>query len=159
MSPEICTLGHDALLVRFAREASEAATACVQVMLRLIEEADLPHISEIAPALASVMVRFKGGTDVRSLLYQYLSDLIGQNGLVNCQCTSGQTALDHSRMFLTVTPPHIWPRLRRLPVNPRQRSYTIWKTRMCAFWPWALPPGNPISDYCRRNGICRAHRH
>ena len=61
MTPEICTLGHDALLVRFAREASEAATACVQVMLRLIEEADLPHVTEIAPALASVMLRFQGG--------------------------------------------------------------------------------------------------
>lgn len=61
MSPEICILGHDALLVRFAREASEAATACVQVMLRLIDEADLPHVTEIAPALASVMVRFQGG--------------------------------------------------------------------------------------------------
>jgi len=78
MTPEICTLGHDALLVRFAREASEAATACVQVMLRLIDEADLPHVTEIAPALASVMMRFKGGTDVRSLLYQYLTDLIGK---------------------------------------------------------------------------------
>ncbi|MGB1443778.1 MAG: carboxyltransferase domain-containing protein, partial [Paracoccaceae bacterium] len=76
MSPEICTLGHDALLVRFAREASEAATACVQVMLQLIEEAELPHVSEIAPALASVMVRFQGGTDVRSLLYQHLTNLI-----------------------------------------------------------------------------------
>ncbi|NCV12236.1 MAG: carboxyltransferase domain-containing protein [Rhodobacteraceae bacterium] len=78
MTPEICTLGHDALLVRFASEASEAATACVQVMLRLIDEADLPNVTEIAPALASVMVRFKGGTDVRSLLYQYLTDLIGK---------------------------------------------------------------------------------
>ena len=78
MSPEIYTLGHDALLIRFAREASEAATACVQVMLRLIEEAGLPHITEIAPALASVMVRFQGGTDVRSLLYQHLTDLIGK---------------------------------------------------------------------------------
>ena len=76
MTPEICTLSHDALLVRFAREASEAATACVQVMLRLIDEADLPHVTEIAPALASVMVRFQGGTDVRSLLHQHLSDLI-----------------------------------------------------------------------------------
>ena len=78
MTPEICTLGHDALLVRFAREASETATARVQVMLRLIDEADLPHVTEIAPALASVMVRFQGGTDVRSLLYQHLIDLIGK---------------------------------------------------------------------------------
>ena len=78
MSPEICILGHDALLVRFAREASEAATACVQVMLLVIDDADLPHVTEIAPAMASVMVRFQGGTVVRSLLHQHLTDLIGK---------------------------------------------------------------------------------
>ncbi|MGA0429308.1 MAG: carboxyltransferase domain-containing protein, partial [Paracoccaceae bacterium] len=83
MSPEICILGHDALLVRFAREASEAATACVQVMLRVIDDADLPHVTEIAPALASVMVRFQGGTFVRSLLHQHLTDLIGKTDWSN----------------------------------------------------------------------------
>ena len=83
MSPEIYTLGHDALLVRFAREASEAATACVQVMLRLIDEANLPQVTEIAPALASVMVRFQGGTDVRVSLHQHLTDLTRKTDWLN----------------------------------------------------------------------------
>jgi len=76
MKPEICTLGHDALLIRFAREASEAATACVQVMLRVIEDVHLPNIVEIAPALASVMVRFEGGSNARTSLHQALSEVV-----------------------------------------------------------------------------------
>ena len=76
MTPEICTLGYDALLIRFAREASEAATARVQVMLRLIEETELPYVTEIAPALASIMVRFQGGANERALLHEQLTDLM-----------------------------------------------------------------------------------
>lgn len=75
-TPEICILGHDALLIRFAREASEAATACVQVMLQLIDEAKPENIVEIAPALASVMVRFNGGSDTRARLHAKLSEII-----------------------------------------------------------------------------------
>jgi KipI family sensor histidine kinase inhibitor len=76
MTPEICTLGHDALLIRFAREANETATACVQVMLHMIEDAHLANVIEIAPALASVMVRFIGGHDARMSLHQQLSHLL-----------------------------------------------------------------------------------
>lgn len=70
--PEILPLGLDALVVRFATRYSDPANRAALALARALEAAPLPGQAEVAPALASVLVRFERGKTTRAALAQAL---------------------------------------------------------------------------------------
>ncbi len=56
--PEILPLGQDGVIVRFARRPSPNALAAAQAFYGLMNITDNAGISEVAPSLASVLLRF-----------------------------------------------------------------------------------------------------
>lgn len=58
VSPKIYPLGVDALIIQFARTVSESASAAVQFMTAKLQDEPHQGVIEIAPALASLLVRF-----------------------------------------------------------------------------------------------------
>lgn len=57
-TPELLAFRTDAVVVRFALQATEAASACVQSLYALLQDNWPEGVVEIAPALASVFLRF-----------------------------------------------------------------------------------------------------
>lgn len=63
---EILPLGQDGVVVRFARKLDPAALAAAQSFRALLAARALPELVEIAPSLASVLLRFDPAKTARS---------------------------------------------------------------------------------------------
>jgi len=72
-APEILPLGLDALVIRFALQFSEPANAAAQALAAGLEAAPLPGQAEVAPALASVLLRYDRGATTGAALAQALA--------------------------------------------------------------------------------------
>ena len=73
ITPEILPLGQDGIVVRFARAVSPEASAAVA---RFSEAAKALPVVEIAPALASVMLRFDPRQERRSAIEPALREIL-----------------------------------------------------------------------------------
>lgn len=71
-APEILPLGLDALVIRFARQFSEPANAAAQALAEALATDPLPGQAEVAPALASVLLRFDRGATTGARLAEAL---------------------------------------------------------------------------------------
>ncbi|MGD9917706.1 MAG: allophanate hydrolase subunit 1 [Paenirhodobacter sp.] len=70
--PDLLPLGLDGLLARFATTFSEGANARARDLAAGLEAAPLPGQVEVAPALASVLIRFDRAAVTRAALAQAL---------------------------------------------------------------------------------------
>lgn len=75
VTPKIYPLGMDALVIQFARTVSDAASAAVQFMTAKLQGNRHEGIVEIAPALASLLVRFDPNRVSRQTLNSWLTTL------------------------------------------------------------------------------------
>ncbi|AVO37092.1 5-oxoprolinase subunit B family protein [Pukyongiella litopenaei] len=75
-APELLPLGRDGIVLRLALRPDPGATAGVQALRAALEAADLPGVNEIAPALASVLVRFDPARTTRDDLATGLRALV-----------------------------------------------------------------------------------
>jgi KipI family sensor histidine kinase inhibitor len=57
-APEVLPLGQDGVLVRFAKQASFEATAACLAFQRVVEDANLPGLTDVVPSLISVLLQF-----------------------------------------------------------------------------------------------------
>lgn len=71
-TPEILPLGLDAVVVRFATRFSDPANRAALALARALEAAPLPGQAEVAPALASVLLRFERQATSRAALTEAL---------------------------------------------------------------------------------------
>lgn len=77
MMPEIHALGLDSLIVRFAWTPSDATARAIQNFQDHLQSAPLEGITEIASALASVIVTFDRSRLSRDMLRQHLKKVLG----------------------------------------------------------------------------------
>ena len=75
-APEICPLGVDGVLVRFARSLSEAANARAIAFTAQVTSAQLRGVTEVASSLISVRVGFDPTATSRSDIIARLSNLL-----------------------------------------------------------------------------------
>ena len=71
--PKIYPLGMDVLVIQFARTVSDAASAAVQFMTTKLQDDLHDGVVEIAPALASLLVRFDPNRVSRPVLDAWLT--------------------------------------------------------------------------------------
>lgn len=77
MMPEIRALGLDSLIVRFAWTPSDATAQAIQQFQARLQETPFDGITEIASALASVIVTFDRSRLSRDALRQHLTQVLG----------------------------------------------------------------------------------
>lgn len=70
--PGIFPFGQTGMLMRFAQSTSPAATQSVQTFARAVQDARLEGVTEVAPSLVSVLVRFDPGQVSRAALEKSL---------------------------------------------------------------------------------------
>ncbi len=76
--PEICPLGVDGILVRFARSLSEDANTRAIAFATQLKSADIKGVVEVASSLISVRVGFDPALITRQALAQTLSEQLAQ---------------------------------------------------------------------------------
>lgn len=78
LAPRIVPLGQDALVIQLARQASDSASAAVQILLHELDRRPIAGCTEIVPALASVMVRFDPAKTNRADVAELLQAIVAQ---------------------------------------------------------------------------------
>lgn len=78
-TPEFSPLGTDGILVRFARQLSDAANTRALGFRDQVTQAALPGVTEVASSLVSVRVAFDPATTTRAQVTQALEALLAQS--------------------------------------------------------------------------------
>ncbi len=92
---EILPLGQDGVLVRFARRLDSSALGAAQNFRALLAARDLPELIEIAPSLASVLLRFDPSKTARARI-----EVIAREALVELAANDGAPPVPKRRWHL-----------------------------------------------------------
>ncbi|WP_108813729.1 5-oxoprolinase subunit B family protein [Loktanella sp. Alg231-35] len=76
--PEICPLGVDGILVRFARNLNDTANARALAFRDQVEAADIAGVTEVAPSLVSVRIGFDPSATDRNAVTTAILTLLAE---------------------------------------------------------------------------------